>query len=368
MKLDSGAVAKTAGMMFVAQASAAYGPAGEDRLVELLNSIHSFFQRIPPERLSEELCFVEPINAPHSTPLISRLGEIIELGDFENLATTLGSSTPLKSLVVERRPNGRLYAVLGMSVIDIGELASDAIIYRYQDSTDSFIIDRSETVMPKLVPGTASNFATPTLSSLEEALRDYAQLIVTCRCDVLANAWDEGRDGPRLVFRNKPELMMRRSLTLFLQARIRDVSARPEHNTDETKPVDIKVDWFGSKMRALIEVKWLGKAIAKQDDTGSGATFTEYGPARAQAGAQQLADYLDREQQSEADVSLMGYLVVFDGRRKGVTKDLSPISRKDALHYADDDIDYDPDFAKLRDDFAQPTRYFLQPRESLFAA
>ena len=368
MTLDLGAVQKTAGMMFVARALEAYGSAGEDRLLELLNTIRSFFERIPPERLREKLCFVEPIDAPHSAPLISRLGDTVELGDFENLATTLGSSEPLKSLVIERRPNGRLYAVLNMPVIDIGALASDAIIYRYQDSTDYFIIDRSEEVMPKLVPGTASNFATPTLSSLEEALRDYAQLTVTCRCDVLADAWAKGRDGPRLVFRNKPESRMRRSLTLFLLTRLRDVSARQEHNTDETKPVDIKVDWFGSKMRALIEVKWLGKAIANQDDTGGGATFTEYGPARAQDGAQQLADYLDRERQSEADLSLMGYLVVFDGRRKGVKKDLSPVSKKDALYYADDDIVYNPDFAVLRDDFAPPTRYFLQPRASLFAA
>ena len=368
MKLDLEAVHKTAGMMFVAKASEAYGSAGEDRLVELLNTIRTFFQRIPPERLSGALYFVAPIKPTHSKPLISGLGDMVELGDFENLATTLGSSETLKSLVIERRPNGRLYAVLNTSVSDIGELASDAIIYRYQDSTDWFIIGKSEEPMPKLLPGTASNFATPTLSSLEEALRDYLKLAGNCRCDVLANAWEGGRDGPRLVFRNKPEATMRRSLTLFLQTRIRHLSARPEHNTDETKPVDIKVDWFGSKMRALIEVKWLGKAIARCDDTGGVATFTEYGPTRARQGAKQLTDYLDRERQSEADVSLMGYLVVFDGRRRGVKKDLSRISKMDALYYADDDIAYDPNFVTLRGDFAPPTRYFLQPRESLFAA
>ena len=56
---------------------------------------------------------------------------------------------------------------------------------------------------------------------------------------------------------------MRDSLVHALQLVLRDTSVRPEQNTDETKPVDIRVEWFASGASALIEIKWLGRSTAK---------------------------------------------------------------------------------------------------------
>ena len=152
-----------------------------------------------------------------------------------------------------------------------------------------------------------------------------------------------------------------------LQLVLRDANARPEHNTDETKPVDVRVEWFASGASALIEVKWLGRSTAASRQPSRGVTYTEYGPRRAQEGADQLADYLDREARHTSSTKTQGYLAVFDARRKGVQGPFDALSAADALHFANDLLDYDPDHAASRSDFAQPVRFFLNPRKSHFA-
>jgi hypothetical protein len=92
-----------------------------------------------------------------------------------------------------------------------------------------------------------------------------------------------------------------------------------------------------------------------------------YGPSRAQEGANQLADYLDREVRHSASPATRGYLVVFDARRKNVQGAAHPLNHADAMHFANDVLNYDPDHAQSRDDFAQPVRFFLNPRRSNFA-
>jgi hypothetical protein len=149
---------------------------------------------------------------------------------------------------------------------------------------------------------------------------------------------------------------------------MRDANVRPEQNTDETKPVDIRVDWFGSGASALIEVKWLGKSTAKPRTATPTATYTEYGPPRAQEGADQLADYMDREVRHSHATAPRGYLVVFDARRRNVKSAQDRLSKADALHYAADQLTYNPDHSKLREDFAPPVRFYMKPRESYFLA
>jgi hypothetical protein len=77
---------------------------------------------------------------------------------------------------------------------------------------------------------------------------------------------------------------MRDSLIEALMYLLRDANARPEHNTDETKPVDIRVEWFASGAAALIEVKWLGRSTAVPRRPTTTGTYTDYGPRRAQEG------------------------------------------------------------------------------------
>jgi len=159
---------------------------------------------------------------------------------------------------------------------------------------------------------------------------------------------------------------MRNSLIQALQFVLRDANARPEHNTDETKPVDVRVEWFASGAAALIEVKWLGRSTAKSRKPSSEPTYTEYASPRAQEGADQLADYLDREVRHSASNATRGYLVVFDARRRNVQGFADPLTEAEAMHFAQDVLQYDPDYSKSRNDFAQPVRFFLNPRRSHF--
>lgn len=160
---------------------------------------------------------------------------------------------------------------------------------------------------------------------------------------------------------------MRDSLIQALQLVLRDANARPEHNTDETKPVDVRVEWFASGAAALIEVKWLGRSTARSRSPAPEPTYTDYGPPRAQEGANQLADYLDREVRHSASTATRGYLVVFDARRRNVHGAADPLVEADAMHFANDILAYNPDHAQSRDDFALPVRFFLSPRRSNFA-
>ena len=218
--------------------------------------------------------------------------------------------------------------------------------------------------MPALTTGAASNFAVATISDLEEALDRYRLEAAEASCPILEEVWIGGRNGHRLIFKNRPEATMRRSLERFLNTRIRgDVSVRPEHNTDESKPVDLIVNWFGSKVRALIEIKWLGDSLTKESD---GTQFTTYRDARAQEGANQLVDYMDRERTTDATTALMGYLVVFDGRRNRVASPTTPLSAVDALYYRDRDIVLSRDYSSEREDVAPLVRYFMEPRASHF--
>lgn len=161
---------------------------------------------------------------------------------------------------------------------------------------------------------------------------------------------------------------MRDSLAQALDLLLRDVSIKPEHNTDETKPVDIKVNWFASGATALIEVKWMGKATAKSRNPGPAPTYTEYGVSRAQEGADQLADYMDREVRFSGATAPRGYLVVFDARRKGTQGADNPLPAADALAFENDVITFNPDYSRLRTDFAEPVRFFMRPRSSNFLA
>lgn len=132
--------------------------------------------------------------------------------------------------------------------------------------------------------------------------------------------------------------------------------------------MDIRVEWFGSGAAALVEVKWLGRSTAVPRKPTTAVTYTDYGPLRAQEGADQLADYLDREARHTASTATRGYLVVFDARRRNVRGAADPLKQIDAMHFANAVLEYDPDHAKSRDDFAPPVRFFLNPRKSRFAA
>ena len=109
------------------------------------------------------------------------------------------------------------------------------------------------------------------------------------------------------------------------------------------------------------------RATARSRNPAPEPTYTDYGPPRAQEGADQLADYLDREVRHSASTATRGYLVVFDARRKNIQGAADPLPEVDAMYFSNDILHYDPDHAQSRVDFAPPVRFFLNPRKSNFA-
>lgn len=150
---------------------------------------------------------------------------------------------------------------------------------------------------------------------------------------------------------------MRRCLATYLDHVLNaGVSVRPEQNITETEPVDIEVAWVFAGRSALIEVKWMGNSAPPGATTWS----TRYFDARALEGATQLVRYLDDFGDSVA-MGRMGYLVVFDGRRRAVSPQDVDIPCSKGLHYRFVDVEY-PDEYLQRPDFGEPVRVFLNPK------
>lgn len=345
----------------------AFGEKGAQAIMTLLDTVKLIFQRYPPESLQGKFTVILGMNTTLSSPMIKAWGTPIALQGFDKIGTTLAKVQAGMHCLIELMPDGTFLFVEHGTDIDLKEAANDAIVYRFDDGVDRILAKDHDDYVEKVSPLLSSNFANPTLKSLEEAFSRYAEFVLETKCRLLANVWEGGVNGPRLVLINRPESIMRDSLIQALQLVLRDANARPEHNTDETKPVDIRVEWFASGASALIEVKWLGRSTAKPQKPNPHITYTDYGPLRAQEGAKQLADYLDREIRHTSSTAIRGYLVIYDARRKDVQGATNALSQADAMHFASEVLNFDPDYAKSRDDFAEPIRFFLNPRKSSFA-
>lgn len=314
------------------------------------------------------LTVVVGINSTPLAPAIGILGSPRVCATYADVGLSLVANPAGTHAVVEVLTDGSFRLLTLSNEFDLKALAQTALIYRFDRSSERILAKDHEAFVPSISPMLMSNFATPTLSSLEEAFAYYARYVLESNCRLLKDVWEKGVDGPRLVLVNKPEARMRDSLAQALELLLREVTVKPEQNTDETKPVDIRVSWFASGATALIEVKWLGKSTAKSHDVTAGPTYTEYGPLRAQAGANQLADYMDREVRHSGATAPRGYLVVFDARRKDCKGPEDALAEADAMAHANEIIALDPDHSRTRTDFAPLVRFFLNPRKSFFRA
>lgn len=247
--------------------------------------------------------------------------------------------------------------VISESLVDINELLEDTFVYRYCKGEEFFHIKEKGRFRLQKMAGADSCFAISTFKTLDEALDAYDILVArNAKCQFIV---DSLYDDMRLYFKSKPEHFLRDSLYGFLNARLRDAEIRVEQNVDATHPVDIKVFWMYTNKQALIEVKWVGASVDPENPT---RVITHYGNTRAQSGADQLVDYLNRNRASVPLFDAIGYLVVFDLRRSGCEKEVSlTISREDSLAYERQDLVYDPDYALTRNDFAKPRRFFILP-------
>lgn len=354
-------------MAYLPHASDAFGEQGTRAITTLLDAVKLIYQRYPPEGLRCTLTVIVGMNATPSAPIMAAWGTPSAFQRYEELGSALAHADAGTHCLIELVPDGTFRFLQLGADIDLKAAASDALVYRYDNGVDRILAKHHDDYVQKVSPILSSNFANATLSSLEEALSRYSEFVLETKCRILANVWEGGIDGPRLVLVNRPESIMRDSLIQALQLVMRDANARPEHNTDETKPVDIRVEWFASGAAALIEVKWLGRSTAVPRKPRREVTYTDYGPPRAQEGANQLADYLDREVRHSASTATRGYLVVFDARRKNIRGAADRLNEADAMHFANDVLEYNPDHANSRGDFASPVRFFLNPRKSHFA-
>lgn len=354
-------------MAYLPHASEAFGEQGARAITTLLDAVKLIYQRYPPESLRGTLTVIIGMDTTPSSPMIAACGTPSVFQRYEELGSALASASAGAHCLIELMPDSTFRFLQLGADIDLKAAASNALVYRYDNGVDRILAKHHDDYVQKVSPILSSNFANATLSSLDAALARYSEFALETKCRILANIWEGGVDGPRLVLVNRPESIMRDSLIQALQLVLRDANARPEHNTDETKPVDIRVEWFGSGAAALVEVKWLGRSTAATRKPTTEVTYTEYGPPRAQEGANQLADYLDRELRHTASTSTRGYLVIFDARRKNVKGAADALDQTNAMYFSNDVINYNPDHAASREDFAAPIRFFLNPRKSHFA-
>jgi hypothetical protein len=345
--IDIAAMRRIAARSYEAAIENAFGAGGMENLRKLLEFLTEFYALRDPENLggllhvvstSSDLSIEQHIRseqAPQRPDQLDRV-RISEQGE---------SVVQLK---------GYDYLVWTDVHLDVTEVSKLAPVYTFGQKRESFTIAATKFEMERISPALTSIFSRPRFSSLLEALRDYRDRIVRASsCFILERAWED--KNSRVFFAPKPEVQMRRSLHQHLRAVLSDATTRPEQVVDETHPVDLRVDWDFSLQEAIIEIKWLG---ASRD---AGHITVRYSASRAIEGANQLAKYLGSTRSSAPNRETRGYLVVIDARRRGLSDSTTTVSRENGFYYENREITYSPDHAKLRVDFEEPIRMFVEP-------
>ena len=326
-----------------------YGSDGFERMMLLTDAIIKIyrhlnflsFSRIIIYSPFEKASFLESI--PNSKP--------VRYYSFQNLSQLSGSQ-----LTIEIRENLDLY-VSSEFIPNIETIKPNAIVYQWKNH-EEVIFGKTEHRPLRRIPFSDSYFATQTYKQLEVALEDYKVRIArVSNCHYLEDAWFNNN---KIYFKSGPEHFLRDSLRQFLYYQIRDAEVRPEQNVDSSHPVDMKITWSFTNRLAIIEIKWLGRSLNHAGDS----ITQNYTQARAVRGAEQLKDYLDNNKSFAPDKITIGYLVVFDGRRRGSDTIIDGISQDNADHYKNREIEYNPDYSITRSDFAKPVRFFMDAKST----
>jgi len=331
--------------LYTSATQKAFGDGGLQALAQLVAGIVQIYRRIDPGTRSAPLVlFVDVGAGPLSMAAASRRVHAIgNLGD------------EIDSACAVRVNADNSLDVYPIDATELTSLSQVAVVYRHHQNVEKFVIRGTDYQLLNPVTGFGSVFCKPTFGNLAHALDAYRlKAAAHSSCEVLKGAWHE---PARLFLRAKPEHIMRKSLVQYLSNVLDDAEVRPEQNVDETHPVDIKISFSVADLRAIIEIKWLGDSV---DETGK--MTTHYSQARAVAGAQQLAEYMDSAHEWGPGVKTRGYLVVFDARRKGLSQGIATLSFSDAIHFKDKDITYSPEHSAIRTDFAPPVRMYMFPR------
>ena len=344
--IDPNALTDLVDGYFVSAVSAVTGDGSGGRFKKVLTVIRQLYR------------IIEPSSVEGSITVFGRAAS--NSGDISGTYHTLGRIEELQAgshqhLCLEVMDSGTIRSWQLQDIPDLATLSRKAVVYSYQSGDEVFWANGQPFEVHNVYPGNHSLFQSPAYSKLEQALSEYKYPIVRLgECEILASMWF---DVLRMFLRSKPEGTMRRSLARFLRWQLRaDAEVMPEQNVDETHPIDIRVTFNFANRVALIEIKWLGHSKNEL-----GVPTTSYGPARANSGASQLADYLDSFHISLPNRVVRGYLIVFDCRRRRLGSNPSWLDSADGFYFADREIEFDPKLHITRSDFAEPIRMFAEP-------
>ena len=364
MTVDPERMAEIAHETYVGAVHERFGDSGPTSLRRMLATIRKFYENVPPERLDGTLVVVCPVSeaaADHgSVPGAGTGSPVAEtvVTKLERLAPVLEPRDRPTVKVLEIMDGGRFRLLPDVAVPDYRALSKHSIVYVMDGSGERFHIagDVREIVNPTRGVH-ASVYAIPTFRALEDALQDYRfRFVRYSACPILAEVWES---DARLIFKNQPEATMRQSMAQFLRVTLSGgATVAEEQNVDESHPVDIRVTWQLGWRVALLEIKWMGDSRTR---TGR---LLKYRDSRANAGAQQLAEYLEAQAVQTPMHYRTGYLVVLDGRRRGLRPDTEALTLSNARYYAAKSVVYEPRFPALRTDFAMPVRMFMEPNQA----
>ncbi|MFI6160315.1 hypothetical protein ACIA59_10240 [Micromonospora haikouensis] len=319
------------------------GSAGVSALFDLLERVKQIWRHVPFETMTKGLVFHLPLQ---DGSVLERAGGILVDTPSEIAGYKLDGMT------LSATPDGRIRMWPGVEE-GFDPLASAGLIYSYvHPGREELFLDGHTWPVPD--NGWPCSLGVPTYSLLESCLSRYVEL--TRRPDYCAHIAKSWRDAKRIGFLPKPEQHLRRSLHLALHYSLEGAVVRQEQRQDETKPVDIEINWWDVRRGAIIEVKWMGRSASE----GANEWGTSYDHKRAREGLDQVCDYLDRRYGATPDVPVVGYIFVFDALRENVKVTAESVTAAEGLHYQFEDVEYQPELL-ARPDVGRPFRCFLEP-------
>ncbi|MGE5479643.1 MAG: hypothetical protein ACM3U1_04350 [Chloroflexota bacterium] len=339
---------KTAETIFSAVILSDYGENGLKSLLQITDAASNLYKYIPLDE-NYEVVFYKPLYSSNSLSALFPFDYLV-VTDFSSFA-----SNTSKQFVIEIIDETTIHVLIDKS-ITISSFIDNSVVYRFFKGKEIVFGKAIQTTLNK-APGVVSYFATPTFKHLDDALEHYKIFVARrSKCDTMNKAWFDPSN--RILLKGgTPEEHLKKSLYSFLSHYVRG-EVKEEQNVDDSKPVDIKISFDFSSHIALIEVKWLGKSINALGQKRPNQTMTD---AVAVAGANQLANYLELHKPNSVSKVTKGYLVVFDARRWGTNTNTTSISKKNGMYYENHNIVFIPSHHTIRDDFAMPVRFFIEP-------
>jgi hypothetical protein len=310
---------------------------------ELIKIITAVYRYIEPSHLNGRLIIFKRFN---NEALLSR--------DSSSLVYNMDDLTHInvKNIIIESS-NEQLY--LWKDIKNTNFLKdANTVFYNYENNKEYFYVNKQKIEIPHFFE--CSSIYALHYYYLNDALTQYKnEKISTSNCAIFKECW---YDPMRIFFKASPEKKMQESLKEFLSSALRGVEVVREYTLGASKPVDIRVKWTEANKSSLIEVKWLGKS---KDERGK--ITANYSDSKANDGVKQLKDYLDMDNTDTPNIISKAYLIVIDGRRKGINENTETISFEKGMTYKNREIIFterNKYFERMKN-FEKPFRMFAEP-------